>query len=168
MNLIEIKCSLIAVIDNNFAIGNKGDQLVYISNDLKRFKQLTSGKSIVMGRKTFEALPKGALPNRRNIIVSRNKNLNFLNTELVSSVEETFEMLKNEPEFFVIGGGEIYKLFLPYANNMYLTHIHHNFNEADTFFPSFDKEEWKLIQSEGDFKDEKSGLNYTFENYVSK
>ena len=161
----DIKCSLIAVIDNNFAIGKNGDQIAYISNDLKRFKQITLNKPVVMGRKTFEALPKGALPNRRNIIVSRNKNLNLLNTELVNSVEETLGLLKNESDFFVIGGGEIYKLFLQYAKNIYITHIHHNFNNADTFFPLFDKKQWKLTVCEGPFNDEKSGLTYSFETY---
>jgi dihydrofolate reductase len=158
--------SLIAVIDENSGIGCSGDQLVYISSDLKRFKQLTSGKTVVMGRKTFEALPKGALPNRRNIVISRNKNLNYPNTEIVGSVEETLDLLKDE-EVFVIGGGEIYKLFLPFASNIYLTHIHHIFENADTFFPKFDKEYWRLISSEGPFIDENSGLSYTYENHVS-
>lgn len=157
--------SLIAVIDNNFGIGSAGDQLVYISNDLKRFKNLTSGKPVVMGRKTFEVLPKGALPNRRNIILSRNKNLNYPNTEITCSVEETFDLLKNEKEIFIIGGGEIYKLFLPFANNIYLTHIHHIFEDADTFFPKFDKNKWQSVLIEGNFFDEKSELYYSFEDY---
>jgi dihydrofolate reductase len=158
--------SLIAVIDDNSGIGSVGDQLAYISNDLKRFKQLTSGKTVVMGRKTFEALPNGALPNRRNILISRNKNLNHPNTEIVSSVDETIELLKHEKEVFIIGGGEIYSLFLPFANNIYLTHIHHIFDNADTFFPKLDKTKWCLFSTEGPFKDEKSELYYSYENYM--
>jgi dihydrofolate reductase len=160
--------SLIAAIDDNSGIGRAGDQLVYIANDLKRFKQLTSGKTVVMGRKTFEALPKGALTNRRNIIVSRNKNPNYPNIENVNSVDETLELLKNENEVFVIGGGETYSLFLPVANNIYLTHIHHVFDNADTFFPKFDKTKWRLISTEGPFIDGKSGLYYSYENYYQQ
>ena len=158
-------CSLIAVIDNNYGIGRDGDQLAYISNDLKRFKQLTSGKPVVMGRKTFDALPKGALPNRRNIILSKNNDIYYPNTEIVGSVEKTFELLKDDPEFFVIGGGEIYTLFLPYADRIYLTHIHHTFDSVDTFFPKFDKEKWELVANEGVFEDQKTGLLYSFKDY---
>jgi len=156
---------MIAVIDNNLAIGKNGDQLVYISNDLKRFKQLTTGKPVVMGRKTFEALPKGVLPNRRNIILSRNKNIYYPDTEIVTSVKETFDLLQNENEFFVIGGGEIYSLFLPFASKLYLTHIHHVFENADTYFPQIKKENWRLISKSTIFVDEKSKLSYSFEDY---
>ncbi|MCL2072600.1 MAG: dihydrofolate reductase [Marinilabiliaceae bacterium] len=161
-------CSLIAVIDNNFGIGSGGDQLAYISGDLKRFKQLTSGKPVVMGRKTFEALPKGALPNRRNIILSRNENLIYPNSEIVGSVEDTFFLLNDVREFFVIGGGEIYKLFLPFANRIYLTHIHHSFENVDTYFPKFDIENWELITQKEVFEDPKTGLSYSFKEYIGK
>jgi len=158
--------SLIAVIDKNFGIGKAGDQLAYISNDLKRFKRLTSGKPVVMGRKTFEALPNGALPNRRNIVLSRNKNLNYPNTEIVSSVEETIDLLKDEEEIFVIGGGEVYKLFMPYTNRIYLTIIYYAFDDVDTFFPKFDLKTWRCDSYSGPYKDEKTGLEYTFEEFI--
>ena len=161
-------CSLIAVIDQNMGIGNNGDQLVYISNDLKRFKQLTSGCTIVMGRKTFEALPKGALPNRRNIVISKNKNLVYPNCETAYSVEEVLEMTKNEAETFIIGGGEIYTLFFPFARRIYLTRIHHTFENVDTFFPDIDANEWNIVSTEDGFTDEKSGLAYLFETLERK
>ena len=161
-------CSLIAVVDQNMGIGRNGDQLVYISNDLKRFKQLTSGCTIVMGRKTFEALPKGALPNRRNIIVSRNKNSVFPNCETACSVEEVFDMINNEKEVFIIGGGEIYRLFFPFVRCIYLTRILHTFENVDTFFPDIDNNEWHITSSEGSFIDEKSSLSYLFETLERK
>ncbi|MDR2927878.1 MAG: dihydrofolate reductase [Cytophagaceae bacterium] len=160
--------SLIAVVDTNFGIGRAGDQLAYISNDLKRFKRLTSGKPVVMGRKTFEALPKGALPNRRNIILTRNSALNYPNTEIAVSVEEALQLLQNEEEIFVIGGGEVYRLFLPCANRLYLTHINHSFDNVDTFFPKFDQSKWETTSREGVFTDDKSGLSYFFEDMVLK
>jgi len=163
-----VKISLIAVVDKNFGIGHNGNQLAYISNDLKRFKRLTSGKPVVMGRKTFEALPKGALPNRRNIILSRNKNLNYPNTEIVSSVEEALDLLKDEKEIFVIGGGEIYSLFMPITNCIYLTRIYHAFDDVDTFFPKFDMKIWQIDSFEGPYTDEKTQLSYSFEDFSIK
>ena len=165
---IKQNCSLIAVVDNNLGIGRAGDQLAYISEDLKRFKKLTSGKCVVMGRKTFEALPKGALPNRRNIILSKNDSLYYPNTEIVGSVEDTFNLLKNETEFFVIGGGEIYKLFMPFASRIYLTTIYYNFENVDTFFPSLELENWELVSREGIFQDQKSDLFYSFRDFLKR
>ena len=161
-------CSLIAVVDQNMGIGSNGDQLVYISNDLKHFKQLTSGCTVVMGRKTFAALPKGVLPNRRNIVLSRNKNSVFPNCETACSVEEVLEMIKSENEAFIIGGGEIYRLFFPFVHRIYLTRINHSFENVDTFFPNIDKNEWNTIITEGVFIDEKSGFSYLFETLERK
>lgn len=160
--------SLIVAIDDNNAIGCGGDQLAYISDDLKRFKQLTSGHPIVMGRKTFEALPKGALPNRRNIVLSRNSDLKCLGCEVVSTVNEVVELCKDASEIFIIGGSEIYSLFLPIATQIHLTRIHHAFENTDTWFPKIDLTIWKRTSLEGPFIDEKSGVEYSFEILVRR
>lgn len=155
--------SLIVAIDQQNAIGRDGDQLAYISDDLKRFKQLTSGHSIVMGRKTFNALPKGALPNRRNIVLTTQNTLELEGCEVVTSVEGVMQLCENETEVFIIGGGEIYKLFLPKAHRIYLTRIHHAFQNTDTWFPEFDVTQWEQISCDGPFVDTKSNLEYSFE-----
>lgn len=155
--------SLIVAIDQQNAIGRDGDQLAYISDDLKRFKQLTSGHSIVMGRKTFNALPKGALPNRRNIVLTRQSNLELEGCEVVTTVDDLMHLCANETEVFIIGGGEIYKLFLPMAHRIYLTRIHHAFQNTNTWFPEIDATQWELISCDGPFVDAKSDLEYSFE-----
>ncbi len=158
-----MEIAIIAAIDSQNAIGKGGDQLAYISSDLKRFKQLTSGYAIVMGRKTFEALPKGALPNRLNIVVSRNKDLQLPCCVVVPSTKEAVEAAKNYTKLFVIGGGEIYKTFLPFSNKLYLTIIHYSFDGADTWFPQWAAEEWHCTEKSEVFTDEKSGLRYHYE-----
>lgn len=155
--------SLIVAIDQNHAIGREGDQLAYLSDDLKRFKQLTSGHIIVMGRKTFNALPKGALPHRRNIVLTRQCHLAFPGSETAGSVQEVLDLCQSHNEIFIIGGGEIYNLFFPLANRIYLTRIHHRFENTDTWFPPIIAEEWQQTSHEGPFTDAKSGLTFSFE-----
>ena len=157
-----MEIAIIVAVDQNNAIGRGGDQLAYISGDLKRFKQLTTGHAIVMGRKTFEALPKGALPNRRNIVISRNKALQLPGCELVQSPEEAMALCNTNEKIFVIGGGEIYNLFLPMADTIYFTHIHHVFEGSDTWFPEIDSTMWRDIQIDDVMQDEKSGFQYHY------
>lgn len=158
-----MQISLIVAIDKNYAIGSGGDQLAYISDDLKRFKQLTSGHSIVMGRKTFEALPKGALPNRKNIVISRQPDLNLSGCIVVHGVEDVIELGKSGEEIFIIGGGEIYNLFFPVATRIYLTRIHHTFENTDVWFPQINSDDWVMTSLEGPFIDPKSSMTYSFE-----
>lgn len=158
--------SLIAVVDNNMGIGQGGDQLVYISADLKRFKALTTGHTIVMGRKTSEALPKGMLAKRRNIVMSRRKDGWPEGMIVASSADEVMELCKDEDEVFIIGGGQIYSLFMPYAHKLYLTHINHSFNDVDTHFPQVDSNVWTIESESEYFTDEKSGLSYNYINYA--
>ncbi len=158
-----MQISLIVAVDNNNAIGQNGDQLAYISDDLKRFKQITSGHTIIMGRKTYEALPNGALPNRQNIVVTRNNNLVFPECKIVSSAQAAIDLCKSQKEIFIIGGGEIYNTFMPLASTIYLTRIYHSFKKADTWLPPVNLKTWKQKSFEGPFTDTKSGLNYSFE-----
>lgn len=160
--------SIIVAIAKLNAIGQNNDLLAYIPNDLKRFKALTTGHTIIMGRKTFESLPNGALPNRRNIVISRNDKLELEGAEVVHSVDEAIDLCKNEDEVFVIGGATIYEAFLPKANKLYLTLINQFYNNADTFFPEIDAEEWNQISREDISDDEKIDFNYSFLNLERK
>lgn len=159
--------SMIVAIDRNNAIGRGGDQLAYISADLKHFKAVTSGHTIVMGRKTSNALPKGTLPNRRNIVITRNVDCHIEGAEIVHSVDEAIEIMHGD-DVYVIGGGEIYRQFMPKAERLYVTEIDEQFEDADTFFPTIDMQEWLLIE-EGEWQtDEKSGLQFRFKTLIRK
>jgi dihydrofolate reductase len=158
------KISIIVAIANKNAIGQNNDLLTYIPNDLKRFKELTTGHPIIMGRKTFDSLPKGALPNRRNIVISRDEQLAIEGAEVVHSPEEALKLCVNEPEVFIIGGATIYKAFLPKADKLYLTLIDKTFDNADTFFPDISEVDWEETYREEVINDEKADVNYTFIN----
>lgn len=127
--------TIIAAVCANGAIGRRGDLLYHISADLRRFKQLTMGHPIIMGRKTFESFPKGPLPGRRNIVISRNPDYAPAGAEVYASPEEALEACGDAGEVFVIGGGEIYSRFMPQASRLMLTEIDAAPDDADTFFP---------------------------------
>lgn len=158
--------AMIVAIDENNGIGKGGDQLAYISADLKRFKNLTTGHTILMGRKTFEALPKGALPNRRNVVITRQEGYTAPGADVVSSLDDALALCKNDEKVFVIGGGEVYKAFLPKTDELYLTVIHHAFKDVDVFFPNYQHQGWKEMHNEGPLTDDKSGLQYSYVNLV--
>ena len=158
--------SMIVAVDEQFAIGRNGDQLAYISADLRHFKQLTTNHTIIMGRRTSDALPKGILPNRRNIIVTRQLNWQRDGAEIAHSPKEAIDMCANDGETFVIGGGELYQYFMPFANTLYITHIEHSFDNADTFFPKIDPDKWQLADHSETMVDEKTGLRFSFYKYL--
>ncbi|MCE8171739.1 dihydrofolate reductase [Porphyromonas gingivalis] len=133
--------SIVVAIAENGAIGYKNDLLWHLPADLKRFKEMTTGHSIIMGSRTFRSLPKGALPNRRNIVLSRTQQ-DFPGAEWAASPEAALELVGEEAEAFVIGGAQVYEQMLPYTDKIYLTRVHADFPEADTFFPELDMSEW--------------------------
>ncbi len=157
--------SIIAAIGTNNALGNNNQLLWHMPADMQFFKRTTTGHTVIMGRKTFESFPKGALPNRRNIVVTRDPNYSKPNIEVVHSIEEALGLLKNSPsqEVFVIGGGELYKEALPWADKLYITHID-DAPEADTFFPTIGSE-WQKVSEEAHNADEKNPHPYTFTIY---
>lgn len=159
--------SIIAAIDVNNAIGKNGRLLCHLPADLEHFKKTTSRHSVVMGRKTFESLPNGALPNRRNIVLSHNKDYTSCNVETVSSLYEAIDMCRNEDEVFIIGGAEVYKQALNVADKLYLTIINHSFDSADTFFPDINKADWEKVSSKQYLSDQYNKYDYTFEVYHS-
>ena len=133
--------SIVVAIAENGAIGYKNDLLWHLPADLKRFKKMTTGHSLIMGSRTFRSLPKGALPNRRNIVLSRTQQ-DFPGAEWAASPEVALELVGEEAEAFVIGGAQVYEQMLPYTDKIYLTRVHADFPEADTFFPELDMSEW--------------------------
>ncbi|MBT3383632.1 MAG: dihydrofolate reductase [Prolixibacteraceae bacterium] len=164
--MIQKNISIIVAISENFAIGKNNDLLFHLPNDLKRFKQITSGNTIIMGRNTLLSLPKWPLPNRRHIVITDKKDDVFPGCEIVFSIEEAIKKVKNEREAFVIGGGMIYRQFFPVAGKLYLTLVHKPF-DADIFFPEINYSEW-YENSREDFHDEKNDFNYSYLNLERK
>lgn len=160
--------SIIVALDSQNAIGRNNDLLCHLPADLKYFKSITEGHSIVMGRRTFESLPKGALPNRRNIVITQNENLSWLNVETCSSLAICFQLTEGEKEIFIIGGGSVYKQAIGLADRLYVTQIHHIFQDADTFFPKIDQKQWELISKQDHLADEKNKFDYSFLTYERK
>jgi dihydrofolate reductase len=157
--------SLIVAISENNAIGKAGDLLCHLPNDLKHFKELTTGATVVMGKKTFFSLPRRPLPNRRNIVLTRDTAFAYDNTEVAHSIHELQSMLQTNERVFIIGGGEVYKQFMPLADELHITHIHHIWEDADTFFPQIDPTIWRRTSEERNNPDEKHAFAYTFATY---
>jgi dihydrofolate reductase len=158
--------SLIVAMGRNRAIGKDNQLLWHIPNDLKRFKTITSGHTVVMGRRTFESLPKGPLPNRRNVVLASHLT-KIDGCEMAHSMGEVMELIKNEEEVFIIGGETVYRQFLPFAHRLYITRIDRAF-DADVFFPETDASEWELKEKTHAGNDSQSDFVYTFENYNRK
>lgn len=155
--------SLIVAMDRNRVIGKGNDIPWRIPNDWKYVNNITSGSPIILGRKNFESIGR-ALPNRRNIVLTRSNNLHIEGCEIVHSVNEVFERCKHEDEIFVFGGEQIYEIFMPYVNKMYITKIHHEF-EGDTFFPEIDYGEWTETYVEKGIQNEDNPYVYYFHIY---
>lgn len=158
--------SIIVAVAENFAIGKDNELLFHLPSDLKRFKKITSGQTLIMGRNTLLSLPKWPLPNRRHIVITDSRDDNFKGCELVYSLDQAIDKVENEKEAFVIGGGLVYRQFYPIAGKLYLTLIHKSF-DADTFFPEIDFNEWQEVERE-DLYDEKNGFHYSNINLVRK
>lgn len=157
--------NLIVAVDQNWAIGKDGDQLVYLKEDLKRFRTLTSGHTVILGRKTLATFPGGRpLKNRRNLILSRNPQFQAEGAEVFASVEELVQQADGDA--FVIGGASVYEQLLPYCDTAYITKIHAGF-PADTYFPDLDKsEEWEVVEESESL--EQDGIAYHYVTYRRK
>lgn len=157
--------SIIVAIAENNVIGKDNKLIWHLSEDLKRFKDLTTGHTIIMGRKTFESLGR-VLPNRKHIVLTHNTDYNIddENVEIVHSIEELQEYIDDDNENFVIGGALIYRMLIEYCKKLYITKINKTF-EGDAFFPKIDDSKWKIVSEENNKVDEKSGLNYKYINY---
>ncbi|MFV0521916.1 MAG: dihydrofolate reductase [Mangrovibacterium sp.] len=153
--------SMIVAVAEDKGIGKANDMLIYISDDLKRFKAITLGHTIIMGRKTLLSLPKYPLPNRRHIVITSDKKARFEGCETVHTIEEALSKVEGEPEVFVIGGGSIYNQMYDYASKLYLTQIHKTFEDAEIFFDAYDLKDWN-IEKQSAHHDKKNNLNYSF------
>lgn len=155
---------LIAALDNKYAIGFDNQLPWHLPDDLKRFKALTTGKTILMGRKTAESLGR-ALPNRKNLVLTRSMQVPFSGMHAVHSFEQALSECESD-ELMVIGGGEIYALALPLAHQMHLTHVDTCLQQADTVFPVFDKTLWRELNSETHMPDDKHAFAFRFIDYL--
>lgn len=156
--------SLIVAIAQNGAIGKDNDLLWHISDDLKRFKALTSGHPVVMGRNTWDSLPKKPLPKRRNIVLTHSQDFCPEGAEVAHTIEEVLSLLSPEEEAFVMGGAAIYRQLLPFAKRLYITWVHHDF-EADVFFPEIDLERYRKVAESEPQTDAESGLTFSYADY---
>lgn len=152
-----MQLSIIVAMGRDRSIGADNQLLWHLPQDLKRFRQLTTGHTIVMGRNTWHSLPCGALPNRRNVVVSRTLD-EAQGAEVYRSVEEALRELEGEAEVFVIGGGQIYEQLLPRVLKLYLTVVEAEFAYADTFFPEINWTDWRIVQEERVPADERNSF----------
>ncbi len=158
--------TIIAAVGENNALGKDNDLVWHLPDDFKRFKELTTGHYIIMGRKTFESFPK-PLPNRTHVVITRQKDYKPEGCIVVNSIEKALELAKGDEQPFIIGGGEIYKLGLPFSDKIELTRVHESF-DADTFFPEINEHEWELSKSVHHPKDEKHKHDFTYLTYFKK
>ena len=153
--------SIIVAIAENYAIGKNNDLLWHLPNDLKRFKELTTGHKIIMGKNTYLSLPKRPLPNRENIVITDVNGELFEGATTVYAIDGAAALITGNEEAFIIGGGMVYRQFLPLANRLYLTKVHCAF-DADIFFPELDWSLWREISHEDFSKDEHNPYNYSY------
>ena len=156
--------SIIVAIAQNLAIGKNNDLLWHLSADLKHFKQLTTGRTVIMGERTFLSLPHRPLPNRRNIVITDKADLQFDGCEMAHSIDEAERLCRPDEENFVIGGGSIYRQFMPLADTLHITWVYRDF-DADTFFPAIDAATWEAVAQSERQRDETTGLEFAFVTY---
>lgn len=157
--------NIIAAVAENNAIGYQNKLLYHIKADMQRFRQLTTGNTVIMGRRTFDSLPGGALPDRRNIVLSRNSH-EIPGCEVYSSLDDALKHCSQNEEIFIIGGESVYRQALPIADRLYLTEIESTPDNADAFFPDYSKG-WKIIHSE-EHETLKTHRHYKFTDYARK
>lgn len=155
--------TMIAAAAENNALGKDNDLVWHLPDDFKRFKSLTSGHHIIMGRKTFESFPK-PLPNRTHVVITRQKDYAAEGAIIVNSLEKALQLAKDDPQPYIIGGGEIYNLALEKADTIELTRVHGEF-EADAFFPEIDPAKWQLVASDFHPRDDRHNYAFTYLTY---
>lgn len=155
--------TIIAAVARNRAIGFQNKLIYWLPDDLKRFKALTTGHTIVMGRKTFESLPKGALPNRRNVVLSQ-RTTALPGCDVFPTLEAALASCQAQEEVFVIGGASVYEQALPYADRLCLTEVDDIPQDADAFFPDYSNG-WRIVKAEAHSKDDRHAFEYAFVDY---
>jgi dihydrofolate reductase len=159
--------SIIVAVSEDWGIGKDNELLWHISEDLKRFKRLTSGNTVIMGKKTWESLPRRPLPDRKNIVLTDNPQETIVNSVTAYSLDDALSKCRPDEEIFIIGGGSIYRQFLPIADRLYITHVHKK-APADIYFPEINLSVWE-ISEEAEFKTgESNSIHYTYTIYERK
>ena len=153
--------SIIVAVAQNDAIGKNNDLLWHIHADLKRFKKLTLGHTIIMGKRTYQSLPIKPLSNRRSVVITDDPDDRFEGCITVSSIEESLKLCDPSKETFIIGGASVYRQFLPLTDRLYLTKVHQDF-EGDVFFPAVNYNNWKLVSEENFPPDDKNDFSFSF------
>lgn len=159
------KLSIIAAVAGNGALGKDNDLLWHLPDDLRRFKKITSGHYVIMGKKTYYSMPVRPLPNRVNVVLSRDPDLKLKGAVMARSVDEAVTISSSDPEAFVLGGGKVYHQFIGLVDKLYITKVHAIFRDADTFFPAIDEAEWELIEERFPPEDEQAELEYSYLTY---
>lgn len=159
--------SIIVAVSEDFGIGKNNELLWHIPDDLKRFKKLTYGKTVIMGKKTWESLPKKPLTGRKNIVITDKVGEHFDLSFAAYSIEEALAMCNKDEEIFIIGGGSIYNQFMPLADRLYITHVHKK-APADIYFPEIDPEVWEVAEKEDYNAGNDAVIPYTFTIYKRK
>lgn len=159
--------SIIAAISDDLGIGMNNDLLWHIPEDLKRFKLLTLGKTVIMGKRTWDSLPRKPLPGRKNIVITDNRDEKIENAVTAYSIEDALDKCAGDEEVFIIGGGSVYKQFLPLARRLYITHVHLKL-PADVFFPKIDMRKWKIVEKDTSCSNKKCDIPYTYIIYERK
>ncbi|AVM52471.1 dihydrofolate reductase [Bacteroides zoogleoformans] len=157
--------SIIAAIDRRMGIGYRNKLLFWLPNDLKRFKALTTGNTIIMGRKTFESLPKGALPNRRNVVLTSRRDATYAGAEVFFSLEDALNSCRPDEQVYIIGGSSVYHQALPLADMLCLTEVDAAAPLVDAYFPAIDMKVWQEKSRESHPADEKHPYPYAFVDY---
>ncbi len=159
--------SIIVAIAKNYAIGKNNDLLWHIPEDLKRFKKITSGCPVIMGKRTYYSLPKRPLPNRENIVITDIKDEVIEGCTMAYSIDDAVNKMDPEKENFIIGGASIYNQFMPIANKLYITWVHKDF-DADTFYPDIDFNSWMETERTDMPVNETLGFSYSYITYIRK
>jgi dihydrofolate reductase len=159
--------SIIVAVSEDWGIGKDNELLWKISEDLKRFKKLTMGNAVIMGKKTWESLPKKPLPGRKNIVLTDNPDECVECSVTAYSIEDALSKCERGEEIFIIGGGSVYRQFMPLADRLYITHVH-RMAPADIYFPEIDKNIWKVVEKEEFPSNETTPIPYTYIIYERK
>jgi dihydrofolate reductase len=159
--------SIIVAVSEDLGIGKDNELLWHISEDLKRFKRLTSGNTVIMGKKTWESLPRRPLSGRKNIVLTDNPQESIENSVTAYSLDDALSKCVHDEEVFIIGGGSIYRLFMPIADRLFITHVHKN-APADVYFPEIDQSIWEITEKEEFKAAENNDIPYTYTIYERK
>jgi dihydrofolate reductase len=159
--------SIIVAVSEDWGIGKDNELLWHISEDLKRFKRLTFGNTVIMGKRTWESLPRRPLPGRRNIVLTDDKTENIENAVTAYSIEDSLSKCEKNEEIFIMGGGSIYRQFMPFADRLYITHVHKK-APADIYFPEIDLKLWKITEKEVFKTDGEESIPYTYTIYEKR